>query len=461
MEKITNKIAFHADPSMREKYFYVPFYVPENVETMEVVFSFRVNKRMRSIYRNMLDVGLVSPSGLQVGATGQKVRHIILSERYATHGYHPITPPAGRWQLLIGVAGCEERGLDAQFVFTFYQKEARWLKGDTHIHTYHSDGAYSPETVFKKLKKKKFDFAMITDHNVNMTGQYYRFSDPKLLIIDGYELTSFYGHVNFWGKKYPLDLPFGFNTPEEYAIRYAQAKERGCMVSINHPTCKNCGWDFWEDQDAEVADKTLPAGITFDSCEVWNGPMRIDNVTAVEWWHRQLLSGWRLPAVGGSDYHQNYAFVNLLGNPTTYAYAKSNTTEDILDALKKGRSFMTHSPTSTEMYLQVEDKGVGESVTWRQDLQGKIVLKKPKRGHRLVVYNNDNVVLDKKLSGDKTEEYVFDVPEKGFVRAEIRYNYNFFIKSIYKRVIALLMPKDVGLPIPEFFWALTNPIWIE
>lgn len=464
MDKITNKIAFHADPSMREKYYYVPFDVPENVETAEIVFSFPVNKKMRSIYRNMLDVGLVSPDGKQVGATGQKVKRIVLSERYATHGYHPITPPPGRWRLLIGVAGCEERGLDAEFVITFYLKETRWLKGDTHIHTYHSDGAYSPETIFKKLKKKKFDYAIVTDHNVNMSRQYYRFSDPNLLVVNGYELTSFNGHVNFWGVKDPLDLPFGFNTPEEYKERCNQAKERGCVISVNHPTCKNCGWDFWatpEDNNKEACLRILPDDIAFDCCEVWNGPMRIDNVTAVEWWHKQLLSGKRLPAVGGSDYHQNYAFVNLLGNPTTYVYAKSNTTEDILEALRSGRSFITHSPTSTEMYLQIEDKSVGESIPWKQGLQGKIFLKKPKRGHRLVVYNNDNIILDKKLSGKKTEEYLFDVPEKGFVRAEIRYKYNIFIKAIYKRVIALLMPKDVGLPIPEFFWALTNPIWIE
>ncbi|MBO4540260.1 MAG: PHP domain-containing protein [Clostridia bacterium] len=464
MGTITQKITFTADVSMRNKYYFVPFDVPENVETLTLDFCYKSDKKVHPNDRNKLDVALVAPDGKQVGATGQKIMHIVVSERYSTQGYHPMTPPAGKWQLLIGVAGCEEKGLTADFIFHFTQKQPRWLKGDTHIHTYHSDGAYTPETIFKKLKKKKFDYAIITDHNVNMAGQYYRFPDPDLLVINGYELTSFNGHVNFWGVQKPLDLPFGFNTPEEYKERCLQAKQRGCTISINHLTCKNCGWQFWatpEDKNKEACQRILPDDITFDCCEVWNGPMRIDNVTAVEWWHKQLLTGWRLPAVGGSDYHQNYVGVNLLGNPTTHVYAKSNTTEDILDALKNGRSFITHSPTSTEMYLQVEDKNVGENIPWKQGLQGKIVLKKPKRGHRLVVYNNDKIVFDKTLSGKREEEYVFDVPEKGFVRAEIRYRYNLLFRSVYKAVIPLLMPKEKGLPIPDFYWALTNPVWVE
>ncbi len=460
-KKTKEEMTFTADISMLGKYYYLPFSVPDDVETLELDFSYSHNKKAHRNERNKLDVALVLPNGKQAGATSQSVRHIVVSERYSTQGYHPLTPAAGMWQLLIGVAGCEKSGLEARFTFTYTFKEARWLKGDTHIHTYHSDGKYSPETVVKKMKKKGFDYAIFTDHNVSMANQYYRFWDPKLLVISGYELTSFTGHVNFWGAKEPIDLAYGFNNLEEYKEREKVGRENGCTVSVNHPTCKNCGWRYWEDDSLAVEKRDFPEGVSFDCMEVWNGPMRIDNVTAVKLWHEQLLKGRRIPAVGGSDYHENYAFVNLLGNPTTYVYARSNTTEDVLEALRAGRSFITHSPTSTEMYLTVFGKMPGETVKKEEDSVATLRLVKPKRGHHLKIYNNDTVILDVLLKGDKEETYRVAVPEKGFVRAEILYNYNFFIKAIYKRVLPILMPKDVGLPIPEFYYALTNPIWLE
>ncbi len=452
MNKTQQNVTFKIDSSMEKIYYYVPFTVPENTEVLQM--DYVVNKK------NKLDVALVGADGNQVGAAGQKVTHITVSERYASLGYYPITPMPGTWQILIGVSQCL-RPETVTFVMTFTEKETRWLKGDTHIHTHHSDGLYTPKKVHRLAVKKGFDYAIFTDHNNNMRGHFEPFFHRNMLAINGQELTSFNGHVNLWGIKNPVDLPFGFNTLEEYRKIAAEARERGCTMSINHLTCKNCGWRFWQDDETDPAKKTLPTDLDFDSCEVWNGPMRIDNVTAVQWWHQQLLKGWRLPAVGGSDYHQNYVGVNLLGSPTTYIYAHSNTTEDVLEALKSGRSFITHSPTSTQMYLTVDGKMPGESTVWHSGCEGKLKLIKPKKGHRLLVYNNDTVVLDTKLPGKKEAEYTFALPEKGFVRAEIRYHYNIVIKTIYKRVVALLMPKDVGQPIPEFYWALTNPVWME
>ena len=47
-------------------------------------------------------------------------------------------------------------------------------------------------------------------------------------------------------------------------------------------------------------------GIIYDAVEVWNGPMRKDNLKAVKWWDDQLKQGRRLPAIGGSDYHRDF-----------------------------------------------------------------------------------------------------------------------------------------------------------
>ena len=465
MREISDEKRFAFTPDMNRKYYFIPFTVPEDVETMYIEFSYDSNKRLQKDLRNYLDIGLVLPDGNQLGAANPEDKRIVISERYSTHGYRPITPVAGEWQLLIGVAGCEERGGEAIFRFVYALKEPRWLSGDCHLHTYHSDGAHSPEKLVAKLKKKKLDYAIITDHKVNMTGAYYRFWDPRLLVINGYELTSYNGHVNLWGVKEPLDLPFAYNDMAGYMRLYEQARERGCTVSINHLTCKNCGWHFWEtpteEQDKRAEERVLPEGVQFDCCEVWNGPMRIDNMTAIGWWHNQLLKGARLPAVGGSDYHSDYVVTDLLASPTTVVYARSNTTEDVLAALRAGHSFITHSPKSTRMYLTVGDAICGDSVRWSAGIKAKLRLENTKAGHRLVIYNNYNRMLDVRLKHKKVCEYEVELPEAGFVRAEILYNYNFVTKTIYKMMMPILMPKDVGLTIPMFCWAMTNPIWLE
>ena len=71
-------------------------------------------------------------------------------------------------------------------------QEEKWYAGDFHTHTFYSDGKLSPEENIEVAKKRELSFFSPTDHNFNQT----KFPDTDLLIIEGTEITSKFGHVN-------------------------------------------------------------------------------------------------------------------------------------------------------------------------------------------------------------------------------------------------------------------------
>lgn len=50
--------------------------------------------------------------------------------------------------------------------------EADWYRGDFHVHTNASDGAYPPSLVAGIAKAEGLDFVAITDHNTIDVGDY-------------------------------------------------------------------------------------------------------------------------------------------------------------------------------------------------------------------------------------------------------------------------------------------------
>ena len=61
------------------------------------------------------------------------------------------------------------RGASAQparFLVPDAAPGTRWLKGNTHTHTTNSDGDTSPEEVARWYKSRKYDFLVLSDHNV-------------------------------------------------------------------------------------------------------------------------------------------------------------------------------------------------------------------------------------------------------------------------------------------------------
>ncbi|HZK21116.1 MAG TPA: CehA/McbA family metallohydrolase [Oscillospiraceae bacterium] len=436
-KKIVIERTFTAED--KEKYIFIPFDVPENCEKIKISF---VTDKTEGI---CIDLGLVYPDGTQNGASGGRTKEIEISAKYSTDGYEPTEPYAGVWQIIAGVYR-PKSGVTATYTIEFMFKEKRWLKGDTHTHTSHSDGNLKTEKLIAYALKKKLDYIIITDHN-NTRAASHNFTNPNLTIIKGMELTEFKGHCNIWGLEKPFDEPYIANTFEEFVALAQKAKDNGGLISVNHPFCKLCGW-HWPLDDFQ-----------FDAAEVWNGPMRIDNITTLNWWHDKLLKGERLPAVGGSDFHRDFGNITrLLACPTTVVYASSNSPSDILGSLKNANSVITSRPKGPMLYLECEGKTVGEEVTFHENIMLNVRGERLKKGQLLEIFNNDEIIYSEKIKSP-TISFTIPVRSKGFIRAQTSYQYGKAATFLYRQVVKFMIPEDAKLPLPRFMSCITNPIW--
>lgn len=329
----------------------------------------------------------------------------------------------------------------------------KWYMGDTHLHTTNSDGVLSKSELIEYCKHIGLEYIMITDHNYNSVSQTYY--DGDMLVIQGQELTDKPGHVNVWGAGVPSDPPHKLDTAEDYKNIIDACKDAGAMVSVNHPFCTNC--PFLLDMD----------DYPFDSIEVWNTVQHSDNIKNRDWWVERLMRGQHLGAVGGSDFHRDYLGVQFLAMPVTYVHAESNTKDAILSAIKEGRCFVSNSPKSSKIFLTYGDANLGDTAKLDDDVLARLAITKLKKGHRVLLYNNDKIIFDYTAS-QNMPYFVVTVPveQTGFIRAEITYRMNkvaekgyTFVENTFMTRRGKEMPK--GYKIPDFFWAFTNPIWIE
>lgn len=90
--------------------------------------------------------------------------------------------------------------------------------------------------------------------------------------------------------------------------------------------------------------------------------MRKVNRDGIAWWTELLRQGRRIPAVGGSDFHRDHSPVRL-GNPVTAVYADSHSAADILDAVSRGRSFITDCVRGVLLEMTCADQTFGTVIS--------------------------------------------------------------------------------------------------
>jgi hypothetical protein len=251
-------------------------------------------------------------------------------------------------------------------------RAAGWYRGDLHAHTHHSDGHYSPPELVEVAREAGLDFFAITDHN-----GFRAFADLEppadLVVLPGVEVSLVEGHFNvfgmeervgwldeIWGDRWQYPSQERYESPADLMGR---AKEEGLLNSINHPLLKP-----WEWNDGATRLEYLHC------LEVWNDPSWPDNQfanpQAVALWTEWLNAGYRITAVGGSDYHRPAPFPGQhkppekLGLPSTWVYADELSGSAILDALRRGRVYVSIGPQATfvaelegTQYLPGEDMG--------------------------------------------------------------------------------------------------------
>jgi hypothetical protein len=353
---------------------------------------------------NIIDLGLIAPDGTQVGASGSDKLSIAISETQATPGYRPYPLLPGEWQIIVGAYKVAEEGVDVLYEITFTPKTLRLYKGDLHVHTYGSDGVLSLGELAQHSRRNGLDYLAITDHNQMISADTLR-QHSSLTLIPGIEWTHYQGHANFLGVDLPYDEPFLANSIDEVQRRFASARSRGALITINHPCDPVCPFLF---------DMTA---LPFDCLEIWNGPMRGSNLQAIGIWQNLLREGKKIPICGGSDYHRD-SLLLFPGGPATCVYAMSAGASDILSALKHGHAFLTYSVKGPALEMTAGEALLGDSVPFSKVKQVEYTVTRLIAGDvvQVVTANGSAPVFTAEQSGALRGVYTMEAPGFAFIQ---------------------------------------------
>jgi hypothetical protein len=204
----------------------------------------------------------------------------------------------------------------------------------------------------------------------------------------------------------PYDSTFFTNNFEEVQILFHMARERGALITINHPFEEVCPFQFDLNQ--------LP----FDCLEVWNGPMRESNLRAIGLWQQMLVSGKKVPISGGSDYHRDQLFI-FPGGPTTCVYARSASPADVLAGLKQGHAYLTFAPDGPSIEMTAGEGIMGDSVPFEsvREIQLKVFGLQTGDVIQVVTKSGGIPIFEAGENGEFHGVYPLEAP--GFARIEI------------------------------------------
>jgi hypothetical protein len=384
IERIVHLASLNAKDS---RYVYVPFDVPPHATRISVTYKYE-----RANGANTIDIGLFDSrfNGTDTdsrgfrGWSGGRRSELFISRNEATPGYLSGALPAGTWRIILGLYKVAPAGVDVSFkigietegnllsgsrgeqrtsdastagaatnasgtekgkenslppVQKIAGRNARWWRGDLHMHTVHSDGDWTIAGLISSALSGGLDFICITDHNTAShhaeidrlrKGQ----STPPL-VMRGEEITTYGGHTNAWGLPTGAWIDFRVHAGDNARMSKVvdEAHRFGAVISINHPyaLCGACDWSY---------DMTAPG---FDAIEVWNGNWSMTNESALKMWDKILQSGRHLTAMASSDSHRSPPSPTgqPIGQPTTHVAAATLTQAALLDAIRQGHVYLT------------------------------------------------------------------------------------------------------------------------
>lgn len=214
-----------------------------------------------------------------------------------------------------------------------------WFKGNLHMHTKESDGAYTPEQAYEKYLEEGYDFVARTDHwKVSEPGEY-----KGMLLLSGCEYnvgeTPKEGifHILAIGAERELNIS-RTNTAQEIIDEIHRA---GGLAALAHPA-----WSL--NSDSQIA-----ALKDIDFTEIYNSVSDLPR-------NARPYSGVLLDTLASRGY-----FYRLAAVDDTHFYMKGDTcrsyimvqagecTRDaILEAIREGRYYATQGP---ELEVKRED----------------------------------------------------------------------------------------------------------
>jgi hypothetical protein len=290
----------------------------------------------------VLDLGCLGPDGFR-GWSGGARESFVIGQDAATPGYLPGELEAGTWQVMIGVHRVPPGGVRYQVTASTASASAsaltvpaappvpgerparrglpasagrRWLAGDLHTHTVHSDGVLTVAELAVLATERGLDFIAVTDHNtvshhaeLAAVGRRY-----GITLVPGQEVTTDGGHAGAFGDVGWIDFR---RAPDEWLDA---TEAGGGLLSVNHPFAGPVSW-------------THPMRRRPPLVEVWHWSwLDLRWTTPLAWW-----LAWDATAipVGGSDWHRAGSDAPP-GRPTTWVQCAGDEPADIIDGLRAG-----------------------------------------------------------------------------------------------------------------------------
>ncbi len=318
---------------------YLPFEVPPGACALRVELEY---ERSGAI----IDLGCIGAAGFR-GWSGGSRRLFVITPAEATPGYLPGELEPGAWAVVIGLYRVPPAGADYRVIIDVSSTPGeltpadppepmppltdrpaprvlpaaqgrRWLAGDLHMHTVHSDGVMTVPELARFAAGRGLDYVAVTDHNtVSHHAELPAAAAAHgIVLIPGQEVTAEAGHANAFGDIGWID----FRTPADEWL--TECERAGGLLSINHPYGGRLAW-------------TAPMKRRPPLLEVWHSSWLDAKWTVpISWW-----LAWDPAAipVGGSDWHQPGSDAPP-GSPTTWVEAEADDPDAVLAALAAGRT---------------------------------------------------------------------------------------------------------------------------
>ncbi len=263
-----------------------------------------------------------------------------------------------------------------------------WYAGDFHVHTIHSGASNASETIAQSKDLAQLmglDFVAFSDHDTLSQTQDPDFvSTPDLEVIEAMEWTDV-AHAGLIGIKTAppkLNVAPAAQWPSLIADMIGKAHTEGGIVILYHPMWSSHPWlfptakdadavevwnNFWTFSDIglqpterqDIDDRMDSSGMTAAGLSpspetvAAVGPTGGGNDVALRFWEQHLNQGRKMAAVGGSDRHKYLP----PGYPTTWILGPGKTQDEVLDAVRAGRTLVTQGPDGPFVDFEADADG--------------------------------------------------------------------------------------------------------
>lgn len=386
------------DHSRQGEYLTLPFSIDDDMEEIKIELDYTDKES------NVIDLGVEDPNGFR-GWSGGARKEIFLREDRATPGYNLGALPEGDWGVILN-AYKVPKVCTVTVKITCIRSENRWYKGDLHLHTNHSDGAYTVSEVVENIRLAGLEFLALTDHNTFSQNIQYPIVED-IAIIPGVELTTNKGHANFYGVQQPFH-DFRCQSKEDVQNKMDEGMSNGSFYSINHPHCQYCPWE-WGLEHFDVR-----------MVEIWNGPWSEANQQTLDWWDSELKQGKKVVAIGGSDTHREHERIKY-GVPTTWLHALRHSPDKLTAAMKSGRACIARTPDSPWVEIKTMNtcpEGSGRGENNLQAIPLEVEFKDKVKGIMKVI-TDQGTIINEPIESKKV--FYFDrIPsDSRYVRVEV------------------------------------------